>query len=258
LYADISDPFARNYFLVRGFDPEFFSIASPFLSDGGVFFDVGANFGFCSFGLIDSLTRNDIEYHLFEANAHICRLLSQTANLYHDQNTIFINHCCVTDTLGVSRLYLDCENFGSSFISEDGLHEAENLILDNYIRKRSISKIHFLKVDIEGWEVRALKGAINSLATGVIENIYIEVSTTNLSRAGFSAEDCFVLLRDNGFQLFYVRALDFESGIADTRKAFTLDINGCLLKVARIEEFPKKHLTDILAIHNSSRFLKTS
>lgn len=258
LFADISDPFARNYFLVKGFDPEFFSIARPFLSNGGVFFDVGANFGFCSFGLMDSLARNDIQYHLFEANADICRLLSRSGDLYIDQNIIFINHCCVTDTLGVSKLCLDYDNFGSSFISEDGAHEVENLILDNYICKRSISKINFLKVDIEGWEVRALKGAINSLRTGVIENIYIELSTTNLSRAGFSVEDWFFLLRDNGFQLFYVKAIDFESGIADKSKAFTLDINGYLLKVARLEEFPKEYLTDILAIHKSSKFLKTS
>ena len=37
------------------FEPEFFRVASPFLADGGVFFDVGANVGLCSFGMIAAL-----------------------------------------------------------------------------------------------------------------------------------------------------------------------------------------------------------
>lgn len=255
LFADISDPFARSYFLAKGFDPEFFSIAKPFLSEGGVFFDVGANFGFCSFGLMNSLAQKGVGYHLFEANGDICSLLLQSAKLYPDQ-TIRIGHCCVTDSPGVSRLMIAYNNFGSSFISNAGTQEVKNIILDNYILQSSIKKINLLKIDVEGWEVRALKGAMNSLIAGVVDTVYIEVSTRNLSRAGFSVEECFDLLREAGFYLFYVKASDFESGIADRSKAFTLHVNGSFLTVAKLEHFPAYHLTDILAIHKSSEFLK--
>ena len=255
LFVDVSDPVARSYLFVGGYDPEFFSIAKPFLSKGGVFFDVGANFGFCSFGLIGCLGRNDIEFHLFEANAEICRLLFQSATLYPDF-TVSINHCCVTDTPGISSLCVNRNNFGSSFIAEKGTQDVENLILDNYICEQSVRKINFLKIDIEGWEPRALKGTKNSLVTGVIDTIYIEISTLNLLRAGCMVEDCFTLLKDAGFVLFYVKDADFESGLADQGKAFALNINGYPLRVATLDSFPVEHQTDILAIHKSSEFLR--
>jgi FkbM family methyltransferase len=254
LFADIRDPFARNYFLIGGFDLEFFSIAKPFLLDGGVFFDVGANFGFCSFGLIECLGRRDVEYHLFEANKGICDLLFLSAKLYPGQ-TIWINYCCVADCPGVSKLNISPDNFGASFISEKGTQEVENLILDDYIYDRSIKKINLLKVDVEGWEARVLRGAMNGLTSGIVDAAYIEVSTENLSRAGFSVEECFTLLREAGFYLFYVREKDFESGIADKRKAFNLYIHGCPITVAELDGFPTDHITDILAIHRSSNLL---
>lgn len=255
LYADLADPFTRSYFFAQGFEPEFFSIARPFLSNGGVFFDVGANFGFCSFGLMGCIEGNDVEYHLFEANAGVCELLSRSAKLYEGQN-IRVNHCCVTDNPGVSRLKVTYNNFGSSFISDEGTQEVINLMLDNYIFEHSIKKINFLKIDVEGWEVRVLKGAMNSLTAGIVDTIYMEASTLNLSRAGFSAEDCFSLLRDAGFYLFYVKRGDFESGMADRSKAFKLDVSGTSLTVAKVENFPTCHLTDILAIHRSSQLLR--
>lgn len=256
LFADIRDPFARNYFLVGGFDLEFFIVAKPFLSKGGVFFDVGANFGFCSFGLMGCLDRSDVEYHLFEANGDISKLLFRSAKL-HPDHAIYVNHCCVTDVTGFSRLNVTHDNFGSSFISEEGTQEVKNLALDTYICERSVSRVNFLKMDIEGWEVRALRGAMNSLKTGMIDAVYMEVSTQNLSRAGFFARDCFALLKEAGFSLFYVKRSDFESGVADKGKAFTLDINGYPLVVAELDNFPAKHLTDILAIHESSGFLRS-
>ncbi len=254
LFIDMADPVARSYFFAGGYDPEFFSVAKPFLSKGGVFFDVGTNFGFCSFGLMGCLSRNDVEYHLFEANVDICRLLLQSATLYPDKN-IRVNHCCVTDTHGVSRLNLVSSNFGGSFISERGTQEVSNLILDDYICDHSIGKIKLLKIDIEGWEVHALRGAMNSLASGIVDAVYIEASTENLSRAGFSVEDCFGLLRDAGFHLFFFRSNDFKSGIADRRGVLNLNINGYPVKVARLSGLAGEYHTDILAVHKSSGFL---
>jgi FkbM family methyltransferase len=254
LFIDMADPVARSYFFAGGYDPEFFSVAKPFLSKGGVFFDVGANFGFCSFGLMGCLSRNDVEYHLFEANTDICRLLLRSVALHPDKN-IQVNNCCVTDNLGVSRLNLVYSNFGGSFISERGTQEVNNLILDDYIHTRFIDKINLLKIDVEGWEVHALRGAMNSLTSGIVDAVYIEASTENLSRAGFSVEDCFSLLKDAGFHLFFFRSNDFKSVIADKRRILNLNINGYPVKVARLSGPAAEYHTDILALHKSSHFL---
>ncbi|MGQ0792564.1 MAG: FkbM family methyltransferase [Deltaproteobacteria bacterium] len=256
LYADLRDPFARSYLIAEGFDPEFFAIAAPFLSNGGVFFDVGANFGFCTFGLIDLLGGGaGVNYHLFEANGDICSLLARSAAL-HAMGDIWINRCCVTDVAGVSRFQLVADNFGASHIlSDGGGEEVENLILDEYVARHSIRRINLLKIDIEGWEARAFRGGINTLASGAVDAVYFEASSENLGRAGFSLSDCFSILEDAGFCLYYVRSADFHSGVADERKSLTLGVNGHRLTVARVGAIPTRLHTDILAVHKSCAYI---
>ena len=50
-YADLSDGFLRLIVIDRGLEADFFTIADAILASGGVFLDVGANYGFLSFGL---------------------------------------------------------------------------------------------------------------------------------------------------------------------------------------------------------------
>ena len=52
-YADMRDGFLRLIVIEGEFEPNFFRIADKVLSDGGVFFDVGANYGLLSLDLAD-------------------------------------------------------------------------------------------------------------------------------------------------------------------------------------------------------------
>jgi FkbM family methyltransferase len=256
LFANLADANPRTYLFNASFEPEFFNISKPFLSRGGVFFDVGANWGFCSFGIIEDLKYLNIEYHLFEANIDIFQTLLKSANLYEGVE-IKINHCCVSDTIGISKLKIDLNNMGASFICNDGDKEVKNLVLDDYISQHSINKITFMKLDIEGFEPLALKGAIKSLSHGIIETIYIEISSMNLARLGFKAEECFSLLKNSGYHLFYCKHSDIESKTFNRNKTFKLNINGESLLVVKLDDFPfpSNHQTDILAIHKTSQFL---
>lgn len=258
LYADLLDAEARNCLITKKFEPEFFLIAKPFLSKGGVLFDVGANFGFCSFGIMDSVPELvNIDYHLFEANSDICELLLKSASL-HPIPTIKINNFCVTNKRGISRLRVLKSSWGQSFISDDGQQEVTNLVLDEYIQKNLIKKINFMKLDIEGWEVFALRGAIRSLEKGVVEVIYVEAISDHIQRVGLDISHLLEVLKDTGFQIFYCKNKDFENGTADESRAFTLDVHGYPLKLASLDlnNLPSKLHTDLLAIHRSTDFLQ--
>ena len=73
--VDLSDPEPRNVFIKREFEPDFFHVAKSFLRKDGTFFDLGANVGFCTFGLC--FDRPKASYHLFEANAKLITLLEK-------------------------------------------------------------------------------------------------------------------------------------------------------------------------------------
>jgi FkbM family methyltransferase len=251
--VDLNDACARQYLIKGIFEPEFFSIAAPFFARGGVFFDVGANFGLCSFGLIAELQAVKASYHLFEANEEICKLLSQSA-LLHKNTDIHINWCAVSDGPGTSSLQIVDGEVGQSFISPKGCQSVNNLKLDHYVHTHAIKRVNLMKMDIEGHEPLALRGAQKSLEQGVFDSIYVEVSTSNLSRNNFRVTDCLNLLKNSGFELFYCKPADFQI-LSLGERSYIIDINGSSLKVAPLIHFPDSYQTDILAVHRRSGHL---
>ncbi len=248
------DANARQYLITESFEPEFFSIAEPFLCQGGTFFDVGANFGLCSFGLMASLKEKRVDYHLFEANQHLCELLARSASL-HQNNSVHINCCCVSDCPGVSTLNIIDGQLGQSFISQNGVERVVNLTIDDYIKSRNIKSVNLIKMDIEGHEPLALKGAASSLRNGLIDAIYLEVSTVNLARGNYYPKDCFDLLQNFGFKLYYCKPVDFQT--KDLILApYIVQINDQNLPVADLEAFPSSYQTDILAVRSNLRYFK--
>ena len=85
VFIDLMDPEPRNVFIRGEFEAHFFEIAKFFLPDQGVFFDLGANVGFCSFGMLPS--NPNCHYHLFEANPKMIELLWHSIN-YHNKCSI--------------------------------------------------------------------------------------------------------------------------------------------------------------------------
>jgi FkbM family methyltransferase len=251
--ADIRDPFPRAYMLSGVFEPEFFAIAVPILRRGGVFLDVGANFGFCSFGLVHALAgAPPVDYHLFEANARLCAVLERTATL-HPHVNVTITRGCVTRAPGTSRLHVVAGHSGASYIAPNGEEEAPNIVLDHYLDERGLDQVSLLKLDIEGLEPLALQGAARSLRAARIRAVYLEVSTDLLGRQGLAPTDALAPLVDAGFTLYYVRRSDFDLGVADARSAVSVDINDTWLRLAPVgvDGFPSSHQTDLLAIHRS-------
>src|SRR5579863_2093860 len=78
LIADLTDSWARQCFREGVFEQEFFEIVSPLIPEKGVLFDVGANFGWCSFGLFGARPKDEIHFSLFEANPAILECIKQS------------------------------------------------------------------------------------------------------------------------------------------------------------------------------------
>jgi FkbM family methyltransferase len=250
LVADISDPFPRAYLLSGVFEPEFFTVATPFLRRGGAFLDVGANVGFCSFGLMQALAAGPpVDFHLFEANPRLCALLRRSAAL-HPVQSVTVVHGCVTSARGVSRLRVVPDQLGASYIAEDGEEVVPNVVLDEYLEARGIERVPLMKMDIEGLEPMAIEGARRSLSSGRIESIYLEVSAPNLARRGLNPAATLSALGDAGFEVFFVREADLRRG--DDTRTRVLEVAGAAIRARAVDEFPPNHQTDVLAVHRSS------
>lgn len=244
VYADISDPFPLTYFLRQSYDGEFFRIASVFLKDGGTFFDLGANFGFCSFGLMP-LFPGRITYHLFEAAPQMVACLKRSAA--EQKESVLINACAVTSEAGFSRFHIKNCHLGGSHLSPNGEFTVESVTLDGYLQSKDIHTVDFMKIDIEGAEPKALLGGMKSLTKGIVKALLYEVSHENLARSGWKGEDFLNLIREMGFESFHVRERDFKRIPSGGEM---VSMNG--LKLARVKSCPQNFDTDLLAIHRTS------
>jgi FkbM family methyltransferase len=205
-------------------------------------------------GLVATPGGKRTSYHLFEANERLCGLLKKSAEL-HPGVDVRLNYCALSDKPGQSCFAVNESDSGHSFVSESGGVVVDNLVLDDYIAANGITKVNFTKMDIEGSEPLALRGAKKSLSAGIFEVIYIEVSTPTLERMGFSMDDCLKPMTDAGFELFYCKEEDFLSGKAKAEETFYLDLPGGKVKLAPMHVFPSPHHTDLMAIHPASGLL---
>ena len=102
---DLLDPEPRNVLIKGVFEPDFFHLANALIPHDGIYFDLGANVGLCSFGMIKS--KPLVHFHLFEANPQMNDLLKQTKDL-HQEYSIQLNQFCLSDRDGSTRFHPNC------------------------------------------------------------------------------------------------------------------------------------------------------
>ena len=243
---DLLDPEPRNVFIKGEFEPHFFKIANALMPQTGTFFDLGANVGFCSFGLVSS--RPKARFHLFEANPQMVRLLNQSIDL-HKSNSFSLKQSCLSDRTGYTRFHLSSKQSGQSHVataSEQGI-DVPNLLLDKYCANHRIKHIDFAKIDLEGQEVPALNGWRASLSQQKIKAIYIEIIPENQARYGYETNSSLLLLESFGYKLFLFKPEDFEN-FANKVEALTFADGTISVCSFRAKDYPQSFATDILAI----------
>lgn len=248
VYADLRDPEVRNVFLKRSFEPEFFRIAETVLARGGVYFDCGANFGLCTFGLSQSTDHRVLSCHLFEANAGLIPYLERSKTLYPSAR-INVIAGCLSDRRGHTRFQISSQNSGHSHVHPEGSTLIRNIVLDHYLEKNRIEMVNFLKLDIEGQELNALRGLTSALDRQIVEIIYLEVATDVLDRYRLAPGDVTGFLQGNGFRVFYCREKDISGGCFTTLRFKRASLNQ--LQLMEFKPREGKLRTDLLAIHEA-------
>jgi FkbM family methyltransferase len=247
-YIDLLDPEPRNIYIKKVFEPFFYKIALCFLPKSGIFFDIGANMGFCSFGLIKQ--RPEVNYHLFEANQQLVNLISRSKELpENNKSMIFNNFGCLSDKSGFSNFSIDNNQLGQSHTSSDseiGI-QTPNIVLDEYCLSNHISYVDFAKLDIEGQEFPAIKGWKKYLSKKSVHSIFMECFPRNVSRYGIDIREPLNYLEDFGYTLYLCKKQDF-CNFADkpTLKKFPHGI----LPVAKFnaKDYPPDFSTEVLAV----------
>ncbi len=180
-------------------------LARQLCPNAEVIFDVGANQGEWSRRVLALNPR--VKLHAFEPSAHTFKQL-----IVNVQN-ITANQFGLSNSAKDGTLHSFGEGHGMNSLYERKSVQpndkelkqitSENVKLDtvdNYCRQNNIPRVDFLKIDIEGHDLEALRGAASMLSRKQIGVIQFEYSACNLD-SGLFLSDFFELLQSHGYQL---------------------------------------------------------
>jgi hypothetical protein len=117
-----------------------------------------------------------------------------------------------TDSMG--SLYERDDTVAHDHRAEYKSIEVEASRVDDFVKKHGINRIDFMKMDLEGAELEALRGATESMQTGLLRALSFEFGVSNVnSRTYF--RDYFRLLSEYGYKLFRMTPAGYLIHVAE-------------------------------------------
>lgn len=166
-------------------------------------FDVGANKGFYSKELIDIFSNSKFIIHAFEPSQATFNVLGQTLQ---NESNIILNNFGLGEKTEQLKLYTNNPLSGLASVYQRQLDHigismsiAEEIsirTIDDYCGENKIDHIHFLKMDIEGHELKCLSGGSTMLKQKNIDFIQFEFGGCNIDSRTFF-QDFWYLLKDD-------------------------------------------------------------
>jgi len=152
-------------------------------------FDIGANVGEYSSMLLDNSKSHNVELnlHLFEPTKSCFEIISKK---FGSKNNVTLNNFGVSDSNTTAQIFYDKEQSGLASLYQRNLdsynlqlNQSEEIILkriDEYIEEKNIKHVDFIKIDIEGHELKAFYGFGNYLNDDFVDYIQFEYGGANL------------------------------------------------------------------------------
>jgi FkbM family methyltransferase len=176
-------------------------------------FDCGANRGCWTRAAFATFPRAVVHAHIFEPSSKNSAFIADRAHglLFTDEQfrTVTVNRMAVSDAPGELALYSDWDGswLGSLVKRPDVPANQSEMVpvttVDAYAAAHGIAEIDILKLDVEGFELHALKGASGLLSRGAVRLVLFEFSTINVYTRTFFY-DFWTLLTPLGFELFFL------------------------------------------------------
>lgn len=199
--------------LAYQYHDRFGSLVAPLIPAGGVVVDVGANSG--QFAKLFGRMVPQGTVYAFEPGQYALSILRPVIRLRGFRNVrilpVGLSDSNGSETLNVPLKKSGSMGFGLAHIGAETSGRAvasqriELRTLDAFVTAENLSRLDFIKVDIEGWEVNFLRGALKTIER-FRPMLLVEVAEHIMNRSGRSPAEIFELLAPFGYRIFRVRA----------------------------------------------------
>jgi FkbM family methyltransferase len=177
------------------------------LPANGIFLDLGANIGAITIPL--SKRRPDVKIIGVEAAPWIFRYLKENIEKNGlGKNVSLYNYALFDEDKKLMPFYSPRDKFGTGSLSAvftDVAVEVESIRLDTLLKNAGIDKVDLIKIDIEGYEYYAFKGAETLLSAPDAPDIFFEFIdwTENLAN-GIEKGSAQAILKKWGYHLYKI------------------------------------------------------
>jgi FkbM family methyltransferase len=206
--------FARLYFAYKRYleDPfEKLILTHPTLLRRGHIVDIGANIGYtaCLFA-----RWVDREYRVwaFEPSSENFRRLEHTLRAKNLNKRVNAVRTAIGDRTGSASLEINPSHPGDHRVRDDVLDhsEAQRLenvsisSLDSLVDALGIKPIAFIKIDVQGYEIRVLRGMAATLVSNPAASVAVEYCPEALHEAGDTPQEIFSFFSRLGYRGFVI------------------------------------------------------
>lgn len=228
--CDLSEMLQRQFYFFGTYflEEDLLRCWTAIAKSAQVVLDVGANAGIYSLAAI--AVQPDVIVHAFEPTPEIATRLRATAELNHLTN-LHVHEAAVLAESGQAVLNR-CrgelgDNEGMNFITKPGggnsdAEHVKAISLDQFCRDRSIDRVDLLKLDVQGHEYSALKGAEFLIRAGRVGTIFMELNWWTKAPGSSPADEAIRLLTEADFLfskpgtlLKWEKAGDWLRGLGD-------------------------------------------
>ena len=184
LVADLTQHRAH---LLGMYEPELETAIAELLAPGMVAFDVGAHIGYMSLLMARQVTESGKVY-VFEPLPSNVELLAKTMQINHFGQVIVVS-AAVSSCSGEATLLLGKNPSTNRLIKPEALQidrpaiQVKTISLDDFAAEAQIQRVDLIKIDIEGHELEALRGAQRLLEQSK-PSIVCEFHSVDLYREG--------------------------------------------------------------------------
>jgi len=216
LTSDVKIRLYKNSHLSKSiycYDFEYDELAfvKRFLKNEDIFFDIGANVGIFSL-CASPLVGDGGKIFSFEPAEQTFNKLTENIDINKLKN-VFANKLGFSDKTGIKKFNISLEGFdafnsfgqpskGKDFLCQDVVTET----IDNFINVNQLkNRVALMKIDVEGWEIPVLDGAIKTLKENDAPVLMVEFAEKNI-QIGFTCQKLYDLIKSYGYELYRYNA----------------------------------------------------
>ncbi len=169
------------------------------IGPGQVVLDIGANIGFYT-DIISDIVGPNGKVHAFEPDI---LNYSHLKNIYGKKNNVFLQQKAVSESTGPLKIFtskmLNVDHRTYPIEQYESSYDIEAVSIDDYVGEKF--KVDFIKMDIQGNELKALRGMKKTLDT-FKPVLLTEFWPSGLKQAGDSADAYLSLVQSYGYTIY--------------------------------------------------------